>query len=94
MANNKSTEKRILQSERSRQQNKAIKSRMRTAVRDLRAAVAEGDAEKAQSLLVPTVRLVDGAAQKGGIHKNAAARTKSRLQKAVSSLEPQAEATS
>lgn len=87
MANNKSTEKRILQAERSRKQNKAIKTRMRTAVKNLRDAVGAGDAEKAKSLLVPTVRLVDGAAQKGGIHKNAAARTKSRLQKAVSSLE-------
>lgn len=87
MANNKSTKKRILQTERSRQRNKAIKSRMRSAVKSLRAAVAEGDAEKAKGLLPATVRLVDGTAQKGGIHKNAAARTKSRLQRAVAGLD-------
>lgn len=87
MANNKSTEKRILQTERSRQRNKAIKTRMRSAVKGLRNAVAEGDSEKAKSLLPRTIRLVDGTAQKGGIHRNAAARTKSRLQKAVNALE-------
>lgn len=86
MANNKSTKKRILQTERSRQRNKAIKSRMRSAVRGLRSAIAEGDAEKAQGLLPRTLSLVDGTAQKGGLHKNAAARTKSRLQKAVAGL--------
>lgn len=86
MANNKSTEKRILQNERARLRNRTVKSRMRTAVRDLRSAVAAGDAEKAQALLPQAVRLVDGTAQKGGIHKNAAARTKSRLQKAVAGL--------
>ncbi len=87
MANNKSTEKRILQTERSRQRNKAVKSRMRSAVKGLRSAIAEGDAEKAKGLLPGTIRLVDGTAQKGVIHKNTAARTKSRLQKAVAGLE-------
>ncbi len=86
MANNKSTKKRILQTERSRQRNKAIKSRMRSAVRGLRSAIAEGDAEKAQGLLPRALSLVDGTAQKGGLHKNAAARTKSRLQRAVAGL--------
>ena len=86
MANNKSTKKRILQTERSRKRNKAIKSRMRSAVRGLRSAIAEGDAEKAQGLLPRTLSLVDGTAQQGGRHKNAAARTKSRLQKAVAGL--------
>ena len=86
MANNKSTKKRILQTERSRQRNKAIKSRMRSAVRGLRSAIAEGDAEKAQGLLPRTLSLVDGTSQKGGLHKNAAARTKSRLQRAVAGL--------
>ena len=92
MANNKSTEKRILQTERSRQRNKAVKTRMRTAVKNLRTAVAAGDAEQAKSLLPGTVRLVDNAAQKGGIHRNVAARTKSRLQKAVARLEAPAPA--
>jgi small subunit ribosomal protein S20 len=87
MANNKSTEKRILQAERSRQRNKAVKTRMRSAVKDLRGAVAEGDSEKAKSLLARTVPLLDSTARKGGIHRNAAARTKSRLEKAVAALD-------
>ena len=86
MANNKSTKKRILQTERSRKRNKAIKSRMRSAVRGLRSEIAEGDAEKAQGLLPRTLSLVDGTAQKGCLHRNAAARTKSRLQRAVAGL--------
>lgn len=87
MANNKSTEKRIRQAEKTRQHNRATKSRMRTAVKDLRSAVAAGDAGKAKDLLPSTLQLLDTTAQKGAIHRNSAARTKSRLQKAVSSLE-------
>ena len=87
MANTKSSKKRILQAERSRQRNKAIKTRMRSAVKGLRTAVAEGDSEKANALLPETVRLVDVTAQKGGIHRNAAARSKSRLVKAVGTLD-------
>ena len=87
MANNKSTEKRIRQAETARQRNRTVKGRMRTAVKELRTAVAAGDAEKAKSLLPETIRLLDGTAQKGVIHRNAAARSKSRLQKAVASLD-------
>ena len=86
MANNASTEKRIRQSERSRQRNRAVKTRVRTAVKELRDAVAAGDADKAKDLLPKTASLLDPPAQQGSIHRNAAARTKSRLQKAVSSL--------
>ncbi len=86
MANNKSTEKRIRQSAARRQQNKTSKGRMRSAVKDLRSALLAGDAEQAKSLLPPTLRLLDSTAQKGAIHRNAAARTKSRLQKAIAGL--------
>ena len=87
MANNKSTEKRIRQSEKSRQQNRLVKGRMRSAVKELRGAVAAGDAGKAKSLLPEALRLLDTSAQKGSVHRNAASRTKSRLQKAVAGLE-------
>jgi len=87
MANNKSTKKRIIQAENNRQRNRALKTRMRTAVRELRSAIDAGDGAKAKSLLPETIQRLDGTAHKGGIHRNAAARTKSRLTKAVANLD-------
>lgn len=87
MANNKSTEKRIRQAEQARQRNRAVKGRVRTAVKELRGAVAAGESEKANSLLPAALRLIDKTAQKGVLHRNAASRTKSRLEKAVAGLE-------
>ena len=86
MANTKSAEKRIRQNATNRERNRAARSRLRTAVRTLRSEVAAGNKETAEQLLPETVALLDSTAQKGVIHKNAAARTKSRLSKAVSSL--------
>ena len=56
---------------------------MRTAVKKVRVAAASGDAQRAEALLAETITIVDTTAQKGIIHRNAAARTKSRLSKAV-----------
>lgn len=86
MANIKSAEKRIVQSAKQRSRNRAQKSRMRSAVRDLRQAVSDGDQAKAQELLADTLKLVDSTAQKKVIHSNAAARTKSRLTRAVAQM--------
>lgn len=60
---------------------------MRGAIRDVRLAVTEGDQAKAQELLPDTLKLVDSTAQKKVIHRNAAARTKSRLTRAVAQME-------
>jgi small subunit ribosomal protein S20 len=49
--------------------------------------VSAGDASKAQELLPGTLELIDSTAQKKVIHRNAAARTKSRLSRAVASLD-------
>jgi small subunit ribosomal protein S20 len=87
MANIKSAEKRIGQTERDRDRNRSQRSRMRRAVRHLREAVSAGDASKAQELLPDTLKLIDTTAQKKIIHRNAAARTKSRLSQAVANLE-------
>ena len=87
MANIKSAEKRNRTNEQSRARNRSVRTRMRSAIRDLRAAVEAGDRDKARALLSPTLALVDRTAQKKVIHANAAARTKSRLEKAVASLE-------
>ena len=64
MANIKSAEKRIGQTERDRERNRSQRSRMRRAVRELREAVSSGDASKAQELLPGTLELIDSTAQK------------------------------
>ena len=86
MANIKSAQKRNLTNELSRGRNRSYRTRMRTAIKELRAAVAAGVKATAESLLPGTLKLVDTTAQKNIIHANAAARTKSRLTKAVASL--------
>jgi small subunit ribosomal protein S20 len=86
MANIKSAKKRIKRAEKSRARNRAERSRLRTAVKKLRSEVESGNRESAEQLLTPTLSLIDSTAQKKVIHRNAAARTKSRLTKAVNSL--------
>ena len=86
MANIKSAEKRIEQTAKQRTRNRAQRSRMRGAVREVREAVAAGDQAKAEELLPDTLRLVDVTAKKKVIHANAAGRTKSRLSRAVAQM--------
>ena len=87
MANSKSAEKRIRKSEIQRDRNRAIRSHMRSAVKQLRQTVESGDAQAARELLSKTTSIIDSTARKGVIHRNAAARTNSRLAKAVGALE-------
>jgi small subunit ribosomal protein S20 len=86
MANTKSAEKRNLQNTVARQRNRAQRSRLRTAVKQLRTAVAAGDAETSKSLLPETLGIIDATAHKKVIHANAASRTKSRLARQVAAL--------
>ena len=86
MANTRSAEKRIRQSAKRRERNRSHRTAMRTAIKKLREAVAEGDGAKAREMLPATLGMVDATAQKGVIHDNAAARTKSRLARAVNAL--------
>lgn len=86
MANIKSAEKRIHQNERRRQRNRANRTRLRTAIKRLRSAIESGDAEQAKELLPDTLQVIDVTARKGVIHRNTAARHKSRLTKAVNGL--------
>ncbi len=79
MANTKSAKKRAEKSQAQRETNRALKSRMRSAVKKLRKAVEAGDAATAEGLLPETTAILDATSQKGVIHKNTAARTKSRL---------------
>ena len=87
MANTRSAEKRMRQTAKRRSRNRAHRSNMKSAVKKLRAAVEGGDAAQARELLAPTLSIVDATAKKGVIHANTAARTKSRLHRAVNALE-------
>ena len=84
MANIKSQKKRILTNEKARLRNKAVKSELRTTIRQFREAVASGDGEKAQAALKLASKKLDKAVSKGVIHKNQAANRKSAIAKAAS----------
>jgi small subunit ribosomal protein S20 len=86
MANTKSAEKRIRQNAAARERNRGHRSRLRTAIKRLRGAVAAGDAEKATGLLPATLSIIDATAQKRIIHPNTASRYKSRLETSVNAL--------
>ncbi|HXH05569.1 MAG TPA: 30S ribosomal protein S20 [Vicinamibacterales bacterium] len=90
MATHKSAEKAHRQSLRRRERRRAHRSRLRTALRALRAAIDRGDRAAAERLLGATVGLIDRMAVKGIIHRNAAARYKSRLMKRLRRAEPAA----
>jgi small subunit ribosomal protein S20 len=79
MPNHKSAEKRMRQNEKRRVINRNNRGRLRTGIKRLRAALESGDQAAVQALLPETVSLIDKAVQKGALHRNAAARYKSRL---------------
>jgi small subunit ribosomal protein S20 len=79
MPNHKSAEKRVRQSERRRLINRSNRTHLRGAIKKLRTALDGGDAKATAALLPVTVSEIDKAVQKGALHRNAAARHKSRL---------------
>jgi len=79
MPNHKSAEKRVRQTERRRVINRSNRARLRTSIKDLRSALAKADAKETATLLPKTISEIDKAVQKGVLHRNAAARHKSRL---------------
>jgi small subunit ribosomal protein S20 len=86
VANIKSAMKRMRQSERRRVRNAAIRSAVRTSVKGVREAIATGQAPAARAALLRTIRILDKAVTKGVLHKNAAARRKSRLTRQLNAL--------
>lgn len=86
MANIKSSKKRILVNEKKALRNRAIKSKVKTMIKKVDAAVVAGDKELAKANLVPAITEIDKACSKGVYHKNTAARKVSRLTKAVNNL--------
>ncbi|HEY7099431.1 MAG TPA: 30S ribosomal protein S20 [Terriglobales bacterium] len=86
MANHFSALKRARQTEKRTARNRANRSRLRTALRDMREALAKGEKESAETSYRKTVSALDKAIQKGVIHSNTASRYKSRLSARVRGL--------
>ena len=89
MANIKSAKKRILVNETKAARNKAIRSRVKTSIKKVDAAITAGDKAAAQAaLLAATSEIdeIDKAATKGVYHKNTASRKVSRISKAVNAM--------
>lgn len=86
MANIKSAKKRIKVIETKTLRNKMIKSKIKTLVKKVDAAVAASDKVSATTALQEAVVAIDKAAAKGIFHKNTAARKVSRLTKAVNQI--------
>ena len=86
MANIKSAIKRIRSSARKQQHNRVVRGRARTAVKKARVVLAEDKSDEAQASIKEAVSALDHAAGKGVIHKNAAARRKSRLMKQLNQM--------
>jgi small subunit ribosomal protein S20 len=79
MANIASARKRARQAEKRRSHNAALRSELRSAIRNVRKAITAGDKKAARSVLERASGVIDSIADKHIIHKNAAARHKSRL---------------
>jgi small subunit ribosomal protein S20 len=86
MANTRSALKRIRTSEKRRVRNMAVRTGVRTAVKTTRTALAGSDVQEARASLARAVQLLDKAVTKGVVHKNAAARKKSRLTRQLNAL--------
>jgi small subunit ribosomal protein S20 len=79
LANTRQAKKRVRQSERRHLANMALRSTIRTGIRRVREAVAKGTVEEAQQAYRGASSLLDRAVRKGVVHRNHAARLKSRL---------------
>jgi small subunit ribosomal protein S20 len=86
MANHKSAVKRARQTVKRNEVNTRNRSRLRTEIKKLRAAIEAGNRSEAQTLLGGTISLIDKSIQKGVVHQNAAARYKSRLTASVNRM--------
>jgi len=86
MANTAQARKRAKQSLIRRAHNDSLESKLRTAVKSVKKAIAGGDKAAAQKALQEASSTVDSIADKNVIHKNRAARNKSRLSKAIKAM--------
>lgn len=86
MANSPQAKKRARQAEKRRQHNASLRSVVRTAIKKVIAAINTGNADEAKQAYNAAVPVIDRMADKGIIHKNKAARHKSRLNEQVKAL--------
>ncbi len=86
MANSAQARKRARQAVKRRAHNMSLRSKLRTAIKRVRKAVAAGDKAAAQAVFKESQRVIDSIADKKIIHKNAAARHKSRLSAAIKAI--------
>ncbi|HEY8570589.1 30S ribosomal protein S20 [Microbulbifer sp.] len=86
MANSPQAKKRARQNDKRRNHNASLRSMVRTYIKKVVAAIDAGDAEKAKSAYAAAVPVIDRMADKGIIHKNKAARHKSRLNAQIKKL--------
>jgi small subunit ribosomal protein S20 len=86
LANIKSAKKRAIQAEKRRVHNASRRSMMRTSIKKIVAAIAAGDKDAAQQAYAAATPVLDRMATKGLIHKNKAARHKSRLAAQIKAL--------
>lgn len=86
MPNTKQALKRMKVTAKRTARNRRVKSMVKTAVRRFNDTLVQGDLEAARERLVVATKVIDKAAAKGVIHKNAAARKKSRLAKRLNKI--------
>lgn len=86
MANSPQAKKRARQAEKSRQHNASLRSMVRTYLKKVVAAIESKDKAAAQTAYAAAVPVIDRLADKGIIHKNKAARHKSRLNAQIKAL--------
>jgi len=87
MANIKSARKRARQSLKRREHNMSLRTAVRTAIKNVKKAVAAGDQKAAAQILSRSASVLDRGAAKGVLHSNAANRHKSRLAHAVKAMQ-------
>ena len=86
MANSPQARKRARQAEKRRSHNASLRSLVRTVIKKVVAAIDAGDAEQAKAAYQDAVPVIDRMADKGILHRNKAARHKSRLNAQVKAL--------
>jgi small subunit ribosomal protein S20 len=86
MANSAQARKRARQNVNQRNHNMSMRSQLRTAVKHVRKAIVSADKPAAQAAFQASVGMIDSIADKGIIHKNKAARHKSRLSAAIKAI--------
>ena len=86
MPNSASAKKRLRQNQDRRLKNRSARTALRTQVKKVRKAILEGNVEASETEFTKAVKALDKAAAKGLLHANAAARTKSRLSKAIKGI--------